>query len=127
MIVIRCIADIELLKLKRVISDNFTQHLLTHFKGNRGSQKIVGILDRENLNLAVLGLPEALQEVMPEWVSRLIMPGELYGVFYFLGQSGNVIVVYVASHLWAEVFQKWLLAQPDEGWLETEKDSSVIS
>jgi hypothetical protein len=127
MIVIRCIADIELLKVKGTISDNFTQHLLTHFKGNRGSQKIIGILDREDLDLAVLGLPEALEEVMPEWASRLIIPGELYGAFYFLGQAGNVVVVYVASHLWSEVFQKWLLAQPDEGWAENEKGSSETS
>lgn len=48
------------------------------------------VLEAGDKNLSAIGLPESLAEVMPEWVSRLVVDNEVYYILYIMSDNDYV-------------------------------------
>ena len=73
-----------------------------------------GILEAGDKNLSAIGLSESLAEVMPEWVSRLEVSGEVYYVLYVMSDNDYVVQVYLPDDIVEGTIRAWLNEQPAE-------------
>lgn len=74
----------------------------------------IGILEYGDRSLAKLGLPETLDLLMPEWVSRLVVEDAMYFVAYFLHDDGNCSLCLIPEAIASDVIMTWLSNQPLE-------------
>ena len=79
----------------------------------------IGVLEPGDRTLSAIGLPESLAHIMPEWVSKLELSGELYYVLYVMSDNDCVIQIYLPEPLLWDSLQTWLSQQPLE---EEEED-----
>ena len=73
-----------------------------------------GILEKDDKNLSAIGFSECLAEVMPEWVSRLEVSGEVYYVLYVMSDNDYVVQVYLPDSIVEGTIRAWLDEQPAE-------------
>ena len=59
----------------------------------------IGILEAGDMSLQAIGLPASLEQIMPEWVSRLPLEDELYYILYVMADNDCVIQVYLPKTL----------------------------
>lgn len=74
----------------------------------------IGVLEPGDRTLSAIGLPESLAHIMPEWVSKLEISGELYYVLYVMSDNDCVIQIYLPETLLWDSLQTWLSQQPLE-------------
>ena len=84
----------------------------------------IGILEAGDTSLQAIGLPARLEQIMPEWVSRLPLGDELYYILYVVTDNDCVIQVYLPKPLVAGALEAWLEEQPLEEEEEDEEETS---
>ena len=82
----------------------------------------IGILEAGDTSLQAIGLPASLEQIMPEWVSRLPLEDELYYILYVMADNDCVIQVYLPKTLVAGALEAWLEEQPLEEEEEDEEE-----
>ena len=128
MYIIKTIADIERLRANHLISESLAIHLekklvalrvalepetdMTEFSLTMHGP--FGILEAGDKNLSAIGLPQSLAEIMPEWVSRLALSGEVYYILYVLTDNDYVVQVYLPDAILEATVRAWLDEQPAE-------------
>ena len=83
----------------------------------------IGVLEAGDTSLQALGLPASLEQIMPEWVSRLPLEDEIYYILYVMTDNDCVIQVYLPKTLVAGALEAWLEEQPLEEEEEDEEHS----
>lgn len=140
MFIIKTMADVRRLK----IADSISHELAAHFarKMNRLKETLApeldledfslemhgvfGILEESDQNLTAIGLPESLALIMPEWVSRLEVAGEIYYVLYLMADNDFIDQVYLPDVIMSDKIRLWLSEQPvEEESGEGEADDAV--
>lgn len=128
MYIIKTISDIQRLKLDQTISQGLAQHFARKITALQGALEPevsleafslehhgpFGLLEKGDKNLIAIGLPESLAEIMPEWISRLEVGGEVYYVLYVMADNDYVIQVYLPDAILEETVRAWLSEQPAE-------------
>ena len=84
----------------------------------------IGVLEAGDTSLQAIGLPAPLEQIMPEWVSRLPLADELYYILYVMADNDCVIQVYLPKTLVAGALEAWLEEQPLEEEEEDEEEAS---
>ena len=126
--IIKGLSDIRKLNVSKLISEPLARHLerkLAELKtALEPDAKIedfslamhgpFGVLEAGDRNLSAIGLPESLAEVMPEWVSRLSVAGEVYYVLYVMADNDYVVQVYLPDSIVEGAIRAWLAEQPAE-------------
>ena len=84
----------------------------------------IGILEAGDTSLQAIGLPASLEQIMPEWVSRLPLEDEIYYILYVMTDNDCVIQVYLPKPLVAGALEAWLEEQPLEEEEEDEEEAS---
>ena len=84
----------------------------------------IGILEAGDTSLQAIGLPASLEQIMPEWVSRLPLGDELYYILYVMADNDCVIQVYLPKPLVVGALEAWLEEQPLEEEEEDEEEAS---
>ena len=84
----------------------------------------IGVLEAGDTSLQAIGLPASLEQIMPEWVSRLPLEDELYYILYVMTDNDCVIQVYLPKPLVAGALEAWLEEQPLEEEEEDEEEAS---
>ena len=84
----------------------------------------IGILEAGDTSLQAIGLPASLEQIMPEWVSRLPLEDEIYYILYVMADNDCVIQVYLPKSLVAGALESWLEEQPLEEEEEDEEEAS---
>lgn len=79
-----------------------------------GSHGPIGILEGGDRSLAALGLPESLDLLMPEWISRLELASGRCFIVYFVQDNDFVPIVVIPQHIASEAVLLWLEGQPAE-------------
>ena len=82
----------------------------------------IGILEAGDTSLQAIGLPASLEQIMPEWVSRLPLEDEIYYILYVMADNDCVIQVYLPKSLVAGALESWLEEQPLEEEEEDEEE-----
>ena len=82
----------------------------------------IGVLEAGDTSLQAIGLPASLEQIMPEWVSRLPLEDELYYILYVMADNDCVIQVYLPKTLVAGALEAWLEEQPLEEEEEDEEE-----
>ncbi|EIW19600.1 MULTISPECIES: hypothetical protein [Pelosinus] len=132
MYIINTLSDVRCLEASGSISINLIQYLERSIKAMHtvvkskiplaafGLEKhgSIGILEPGDRSLAELGLPETLELLMPEWISRLVLSDVNYFVAYFLHGNGNCSRCLIPESIASDVIMVWLLDQPmeEEEW-----------
>ena len=126
--IINGLSDIRQLKASNMISEPLARHLEKKIVALRQALEPetdmadfslamhgpFGVLEAGDKNLTAIGLPESLAEVMPEWVSRLEVVGEVYYVLYVMSDNDYVVQVYLPDAILEETVRAWLAEQPAE-------------
>ncbi len=73
-----------------------------------------GVLEKGDNCLSAIGLPDSLAEIMPEWISRLEVSGEVYYVLYIMPGNDRVVQLYLPDEILEETLRLWLSEQPME-------------
>lgn len=84
----------------------------------------IGILEAGDMSLQAIGLPASLEQIMPEWVSRLPLEDEIYYILYVMADNDCVIQVYLPKPLVVGALEAWLEEQPLEEEEEDEEETS---
>ena len=82
----------------------------------------IGIWEAGDTSLQAIGLPASLEQIMPEWVSRLPLEDEIYYILYVMADNDCVIQVYLPKTLVAGALEAWLEDQPLEEEEEDEEE-----
>ena len=82
----------------------------------------IGILEAGDTSFQAIGLPASLEQIMPEWVSRLSLKGEVYYILYVMADNDCVIQVYLPKPLVVGALEAWLEDQPLEEEEEEEEE-----
>ncbi len=73
-----------------------------------------GLLEVGDRDLTGMGLPESLAEIMPEWISRLSLAGELCYILYVMANNDYVLQIYLPDTILEDIVRAWLNEQPAE-------------
>ena len=133
MLIIKQGADIARLQHENHLSNPLAQHLRRKLSALQQALEpdtsltefsllhhgFIGVLEPGDRTLSAIGLPESLAHIMPEWVSKLELSGELYYVLYVMSDNDCVIQIYLPEPLLWDSLQTWLSQQPLE---EEEED-----
>lgn len=84
----------------------------------------IGLLEKNDQDLSAIGLPASLEEIMPEWVSRLELGKETFHILYVLADNDYCIQVYLPNKILNKTIRKWLATQTVEEEKEIEFDKS---
>ena len=138
MYIIREFQDIQSIEKAGKLSSSLAEHLtrklhrlqqavepetvLAHFSLEQHGY--IGILEAGDTSLQAIGLPASLEQIMPEWVSRLPLEDELYYILYVMADNDCVIQVYLPKTLVAGALEAWLEEQPLEEEEEDEEEAS---
>ncbi len=138
--IIKTMADIRRLKL----AGSITQALAEQFarKMHHLQEELAPELDLENFNLemhgvfgvvettdqdlSAIGLPPSFALLMPEWVSRLELAGEVYYVLYFMPDNDMVDQIYVPEPNMPDNLRLWLAEQSIEPESGEEKPDDAV-
>jgi len=126
--IINTLADIQQLKDCNRISASLAEYLERKIKELYKSWKsektielasqerngFIGILQQGDQSLEALGLPERLDLLMPEWVSKLVLRDATYFVAYFLQENMNCSRCLIPKQIVSEAVMTWLEMQPLE-------------
>ena len=137
MYIIREFRDLQTLEKSGKLSSGLVEHLTRKLRRlqqavepERGLGEFsleqhgyIGILEAGDTSLQAIGLPVSLEQIMPEWVSRLPLEDELYYILYVMTDNDCVIQVYLPKPLVAGALEAWLEEQP----LEEEEDEEEAS
>lgn len=74
----------------------------------------IGIVEKGDRSLTALGLPESLDLVMPEWVSKLELASCRTFWAYFCADNDHVPIAVVPESIACETILAWLSEQPME-------------
>ena len=134
--IIRQTQDIQSLHSRGAISSPLVQHLKR--KLSKLQQAVepetslldfsleqhgyIGVFEAGDTSLQAIGLPASLEQIMPEWVSRLPLEDELYYILYVMADNDCVIQVYLPKTLVAGALEAWLEEQPLEEEEEDEEE-----
>lgn len=126
--IIKTLSDVRRLKLTGAISAELAEHFAR--KLHRSKEALepeldieefsleyhgsFGLLEKGDKNLAGIGLPESLAEVMPEWVSRLQVANEVYYVLYIMADNDYIGQVYLPDSILEGAIRLWISEQPAE-------------
>lgn len=128
MYIIKTLADIHRLQESQSISGDLVRHLQNKLAAlqmalepdtdlEQFSLAIhgpIGLLEKGDRNLAAIGLPESLDEIMPEWVSRVEVAGGIHYVLYVMADNDYMMQVYLPDAILEEEMRLWLLEQSIE-------------
>jgi hypothetical protein len=131
MIIINTLADIYHWKSRGAISSPLAIHLEKKLRNlnsalapdiseqdfSLDASGNVCILEIKDRDLSKIGLPELLQ-IMPEWISRLDLAGEIYYILYIMVDNDCVVQVYLPDLILKDKIRLWLQAQPVEEELD---------
>ena len=126
--IINSLSDIRKLNVSKLISEPLARHLERKLAALKTvlepDGKIedfslamhgpFGVLEAGDRSLSAIGLPESLAEVMPEWVSRLSVAGEVYYVLYVMSDNDYIVQVYLPDSIVEGTIRAWLDEQPAE-------------
>ena len=126
--IIKTIGDIQRIEASKMISAPLARHLEKKLAALRQALEPetdltdfslavhgpLGVLEAGDKSLSAIGLPETLAEVMPEWVSRLAVAGEVYYILYVMSDNDYVVQVYLPDAILEETVRAWLDEQPAE-------------
>lgn len=126
--VIKTLEDIRKLSDCQVISDQLAKHLEKKLKELREALEPdkelnqfslaqhgpFGLMEKEDQNFTAMGLPKALDQIMPEWVSRVEVAGETYYVLYVMADNDYMVQVYLPDAFIGEALWLWLSEQSVE-------------
>lgn len=128
MYIIKTICDIRRLKLSGSISTELAEHFAR--KLNRLKEALApeldledfslelhgmfGVLEASDKDLTAIGLPKDLALIMPEWVSRLEVGGEVYYILYIMADNDYIDQVYLPDTIMPAIIRLWLSEQPVE-------------
>lgn len=85
----------------------------------------IGILQKDDEDFSAIGLPSSLDEIMPEWVSRLEIEDETYYVLYVLADNDYCLQVYLPDKIVNETIRLWLSEQTLEEEREMQYSESI--
>ena len=138
--IIKNICDIRRLKFDEIISVELAQH----FAGKLNALKealepeinledfsleqhgAFELLEKEDKNITSIGLPKTLDEIMPEWISRLEIAAKIYYIFYIMADNDHVIQIYLPDSIMEETIRLWLSAQSIEEEEGSETNGEVV-
>lgn len=138
--IIKTMADIRRLKLAgsitQVLAEQFARkmhHLhaelapeLSLEDFNLEMHGVFGVVEKTDQDLSAIGLPPSFALLMPEWVSRLELAGEVYYVAYFMPDNDLVDQVFIPEVGMSENLRLWLAEQSIEAESgEEEADDAV--
>ena len=126
--IIKTFSDICEKQMSQVISKSLGKHLETKLEALRVTLEPetdvakfslitrgpFGVLEKGDNRLSAIGLPDSLAEIMPEWVSRLELSGEVYYVLYIMAGNDRVVQLYLPDEILEETLRLWLSEQPME-------------
>ena len=132
MYIIKTVHDVKKFQEEKVVSEALAAHLLRkiqalhHALGSEAAidafclqeYGMIGVFAAEDAGLKEMGLPAALDQIMPEWVSRLVLEKEEYFVLYIMADNDCIQQVYFPVQTIGKAVRKWLSSQP----LEAEED-----
>ena len=141
MLIIKQGADIARLQQEHHLSNALTQHLRRKLSALQQALEpdtslaefsllhhgFIGVLEPGDRTLSTIGLPESLAHIMPEWVSKLEISGELYYVLYIMSDNDCVIQIYLPEPLLWESLTMWLSQQPLEEEEEEEDEWDEVA
>ena len=139
MYIIKTMSNVRQLKLAGSISPELAAHFarkMNHLKENLAPELdledfnlemhgVFGVLEASDHDLTAIGLPESLALIMPEWVNRLEVAGEVYYVIYFMVDNDMIDQVYIPEEGIADKIRLWLSDQPVEEESEEEANDVV--
>ena len=140
MYIIKNICDIRRLKVDEIISVELAQHYVRKLNALKEAFKpeidledfsleqygAFGLLEKGDKNITAIGLPEELAEIMPEWISRLEIPGNIYYILYIMADNDHVVQIYLPDSIMEETIRLWLSAQPIEEEEGSETNGEVV-
>ena len=138
MYIIREFRDLQTLEKSGKLSSGLVEHLTRKLRRLQQAVEperelgefsleqhgFIGILEAGDTSLQAIGLPASLEQIMPEWVSRLPLADELYYILYVMADNDCVIQVYLPKPLVAGALESWLEEQPLEEEEEDEEEAS---
>ena len=136
MYIIREFRDLQTLEKSGKLSSGLVEHLTRKLRRLQQAVEperelgefsleqhgFIGILEAGDTSLQAIGLPASLEQIMPEWVSRLPLGDELYYILYVMADNDCVIQVYLPKTLVAGALEAWLEDQPLEEEEEDEEE-----
>ena len=136
MYIIREFRDLQTLEKSGKLSSGLVEHLTRKLRRLQQAVEperelgefsleqhgFIGILEAGDMSLQAIGLPASLEQIMPEWVSRLPLEDELYYILYVMADNDCVIQVYLPKTLVAGALEAWLEEQPLEEEEEDEEE-----
>ncbi|TCL36244.1 hypothetical protein EV210_109194 [Anaerospora hongkongensis] len=140
MYIIKTMADVRRLKLAGSISPELAAHFARKMNRlrenfapeldleefNLETHGVFGILEPADQDLTAIGLPESLALIMPEWVSRLAVAGEVFYVLYLMADNDFIDQVYLPDAIMPDKIRLWLSEQPAEEESEEDIDDNAI-
>ena len=128
MLIFRSLQDIENQQEHRKISAALAAHLTQKLESlrlalepqtNREDFSLknhgpIGVMERGDNNLSAIGLPEKLDQIQPEWISRLQVGEEAFHILYVLADNDYMQQVYLSNRLLGEELLCWLEEQSVE-------------
>jgi hypothetical protein len=139
--IIKTICDVRRLQLAGAISPELAEHFarkMSRLKEalepeidleefNLEFHGVFGVLEASDQDMTAIHLPKNLAHIMPEWVSRLEVAGEIFYVLYVLVSNDEVIQVYLPDTIMADKIRLWLSEQPAEEEGDDYGDESELS
>ena len=138
MYIIREFRDLQTLEKSGKLSSGLVEHLTRKLRRLQQAVEpgrelgefsleqhgFIGVLEAGDTSLQAIGLPASLEQIMPEWVSRLPLGDELYYILYVMTDNDCVIQVYLPKPLVVGALEAWLEEQPLEEEEEDEEEAS---
>ena len=136
MYIIREFRDLQTLEKSGTLSSGLVEHLKRKLRRLQQAVEperelgefsleqhgFISILEAGDTSLKAIGLPASLEQIMPEWVSRLPLEDELYYILYVMADNDCVIQVYLPKPLVVGALEAWLEEQPLEEEEEDEEE-----
>lgn len=126
--IVKTLSDLRTLAECHAVSEKLAKHLEEKLKALREALEPdtdleqfslamhgpLGLLEEGDQNFSALGLPESLDQIMPEWVGRIEVAGETYYILYVMADNDYVIQVYLPDTIIGESLWLWLSEQSIE-------------
>lgn len=138
--IIKTMADIRRLKLAGSITQALAEQFarkMHHLREelapeldledfNLEMHGVFGVVETTDQDLSAIGLSPSLALLMPEWVSRLELAGEVYYVAYFMADNDLVDQVFIPEIGMPENLRLWLAEQSIEAESGEEEPDDVV-
>jgi hypothetical protein len=129
MYIINTFANVRMLHEQQKITQELAQHLVRKITSLQQALEpdievndfslvasgSIGILTEKDHDLSDMGLPASLDQIMPEWVSRLeLNKDQIYYIVYCMSDNDQVQQIYLPDALAKGAIYRWLSEQPVE-------------